>query len=865
MSDDTDHNIIEHLEGLDEKAEQHFQNCEIRSAIRVAKESTRMAKSHQLAIAYMRGLFDQMRFGHGILDPQSTREVSVELVMLLQDEDQARRIQPALDEGHYHWLCSWMTSCAYDNLAEATGTISGYNSPGMHDCINDGIQVCRQTGKLECIKCFREYASDVYQACDDFEMVRHQCQSLLQYNPQNEDDKDRRWSGHHKLGKVLLLEGRVERAIEELNRALELSQAENVYLKRRAKLLVAATLDEAQLLNDKTRFDWDSVKDELPEAGEWPYFELLQAENKALAAVLNKDFESAIELLTEWDRRLTEQNCLKDWFEIRLRLIAAYSGSDQQKRADALAKGLEAKAHESQDYLTLRRLAKLRSEQKETSPIAGLGSETSESASIPKIVNTNSNGADSTPTETVEDDEVTPLGEFIASAMQRMMETEESESRDELLEEFLAINPSEIEDPRDAAYLVHTSQFLVQGTEQAKRVWEWARKMIDRFPDDAKTISVVAAIGHYFRSADPTEFEDITTEQLTKWFQLSASLNLDDPQNFARAARFHYDEGNSGEAERCYSRAFRLTRTDPMIVIPLADLYRETDRPRDALAVLDLSLREGCEQQEVAWEAGMAALQLEQFDSLLTYMDRFLELGEPQPWAQYYRALALWHQGKWEQSLDAIEQEKSFEIPGTFHLDVLNLCSLVKLNRNQEASELFARLMAVPFPSVDYLSINGLVRLLGQLWTTFQDKSENDAERQQLEHRLIVSGLMPDEYFDKRRTNSGETEPVFFYRIQIRQPLDESWEQFEGCLYGQTDWTEYQSDWGVLAGNEEDAVNFVLDLQSRCFHLPAEVVDVDTDEQEYRDFPGIAWQGMRWSTQDGGGQLDDELFSELDE
>src|SRR6056297_1026842 len=140
--------IQQQLEELDQKSEECFQKCQIRSAIRIAKEATRLAKSHALATHYMRGLFDQMRFGHGTLEPAATREASVELVLLLEDEEQARRIEPNLDEGHYHWLCSWMSTCAYDNLAEATGMMSGFNSAGMHECINEGIQVCRQTGKL---------------------------------------------------------------------------------------------------------------------------------------------------------------------------------------------------------------------------------------------------------------------------------------------------------------------------------------------------------------------------------------------------------------------------------------------------------------------------------------------------------------------------------------------------------------------------------------------------------------------------------------------------------------------------------------------------------------------------------------------
>ena len=133
MTDDLDPQQADaDLERLDEKSEQLFQEGRLQSGLRIARESTRQAKSHQRVIHYMRGLFNQMRFGHGLLEPRIAADASVELVALLNDEEHARKVQPDLDEGEYEWVCSWMTSCAYDNLAEATGMMSGYNSEGMH-------------------------------------------------------------------------------------------------------------------------------------------------------------------------------------------------------------------------------------------------------------------------------------------------------------------------------------------------------------------------------------------------------------------------------------------------------------------------------------------------------------------------------------------------------------------------------------------------------------------------------------------------------------------------------------------------------------------------------------------------------------
>ncbi|TWT47136.1 hypothetical protein KOR42_41340 [Thalassoglobus neptunius] len=888
MTDDIN-DIVKQIETQDQKSEEHFQNCQIRTAMRTAKETTRLAKTHQLAIHYMRGLFDQMRFGHGLLDPQATRDVSVELVLLLEDEEAARRIEPSLDQGHYNWVCSWMSSCAYDNLAEATGMMSGYNSPGMHECISEGIQICRQTGKMECVKCFREYASDVYLASEDFAMVRHQCQSLLEYRKGSNDNKDRRWSGHHKLAKVLLLEGRVDRALEELKVALELAGEEDVYLKRRSKLLVQATRDEALLLAGQPRQLRAESSELIPPPGEWPFLELQLAVADSLEALMEGNVSKAIEILTGWDRKLTEQNCLKDWFEVRLRLISAYLISQNEKRASALAKGLEAKAHESQDYLTVSRMAELFDHPESKNPTASLWLESDHqrSQSVDSVTSSEaesqsvqqddqsenqtdeasaSSAESSGESDSAPDDTDTPLSDFISDAMLRLRESEDPAIREQLLEDFLAHDPNEISAPMDAAYLVHLSQFLVQGPDQARRVWQWALGILDEFPDHAKTLSVVATLGHYFRTADPANFNDILPDQLMDWFELSTKLDLNDAQNYARAGRFYAEEGFAGESERCFSRAFRLNRLDASVVIPLADQYRDSDRPRDALAVLDLSLREGADDQSIAWEAAMTSLQLEQFDSMLTYLDRFLELGEAQTWTHYYRAVALLHQGKHEESLKELDFELQHDPPGDFHLDLIRLCNLIALARHGEVNALFEAVLDRKLSEVNYLSANGLSRLMNQLWKTVIDAPDDYPQQQRLEDRLLVAGLIPEDYFDRIRMNTGERTNVQLYRAHVHQPLSESWADSPACLVGQQEWNDYETDWGVLAENEEQAVNLILTYQSKCSDLPAQIVDIESDEQEYLDHPGIVWQGARWSTADLNDlEMDDLPEDEIDE
>lgn len=852
--DNTD-GIDRQLELLSERSEQLFLECRLQSALRVAQEARRTAKTHGRVVNYMHALFDTMRFGHGLLDPQMTREAAVELIMLLQDEEQARRIQPDLDEGQYQWTCAWMSSCAYDNLAESTGMMSGYNSPGMHECINEGIQVCRQTGKTECIQCFREYAADVYLAGDDLPMVQHQCQLLLDYR-EEEESRDRRWTAHEKLAWIYLMEGRLQKARSELEASLEVCQSEKVYNRLGARSLLTTALQEVQLLlGEEVDIETSPLGDDFP-MDEFPHLELDRAKVKALHHSVAGEFDQAIAILTDLDRRLTESKCLKDWFEVRLRLIAAYLMSGNRKRAEALSRGLEARALEAQDHFTVRRWKRLMHPETIVSPIPLLAPADSGPFGSGII----EEGADSTEEPSASltewddegDDEIveakTPLSEALTEYMQRIMASAEDESaKREILNSLLSHAPEDVVEAGDGAYLVHLSRYVVQGTEDAERVWEWATRMRKRFPEDAVMLSVVASLGQFFRNADAETFENrISVTELEQWVRLSLTLNPNHPRNFARAGAFFLEIGLPGDAEQCFARSFRLDRTDGSVAHQLADIYRETERPRDALAVLDLCLRKGTTDANVAWEAAMTALQLSQFDMLLTYLNRYRELaGKAQAWFHYYRGLALFRLGKHEECLQELEEELKYNPPGQMHLHVIRVCALDQLGRTNEARSELEEFLKLRFVDVDYLSLHGLVRLAETLCDTIQEWTESDPLRRRTVLRLLKAGLISDDYLQTIREKRTESGGVKFFRVQVRQPLDESWPHSEGCLSGQQDWDEYLIDWGVLAKTEEDAVRYVMELQNECESAAAEVVQIDAGEENFRERPGVVWQGYR--------------------
>src|SRR5262245_61977782 len=360
-----DDNVEQHVRDLRQRGGDFLDTCKLQSAFRVYNEVARVAKSEQRLIPYLHGVFHQMDIALSLMEPTRTREFALELIALLESEEHARKLQPDFPETEYEYTVNWMTACAYENLAEATGRTDGYNSEGMHGCITDGIDVCRRTGKLACVRCFREYATEVYTAADDLAMALHHSRSIAGHQGPWSNRGDRRWLGVKNEAWLLLLSGQVEPAVEAMRRALPLTQEEEVGVKGQARLEVLADLEQALVLAGQL----DPARPEpshrstsptdpnqpLPK-GEWPWLDFRHAMIDALRASCRGDHGEAQKILTHWDRWLTERKHLSDWFEVRTRLVAAHKLAGQNDRADALAKQLGERAHKARDWLTLRRL-----------------------------------------------------------------------------------------------------------------------------------------------------------------------------------------------------------------------------------------------------------------------------------------------------------------------------------------------------------------------------------------------------------------------------------------------------------------------------------------------------------------------------
>ncbi len=876
--------IDQQLRELQEQAGELIPQCRFASSSRMYGELRRRGRVEHRAQAYVMGTFFQMDQAQYLLDFQTMRERAVELIALLEDEEQLRQIQSDFPREEYEYLVYSMSSCAYENLAEATGQLEGYNSEGMHACIADGLQICRRTGKTGCVSCFREYACDVYLSADDSDIAGHQCRLVMEQDGGWSDRGDRRWLATSKLAWLEALHGRFDDALVTIEKALEFTNGEAVSLKYESRVRTLLIRDSIRLAGGlDPLLHSDAAFAEMPSADECPVFENALDLNKALFAVQQQNWEEASQILTKWDQRLQKCNGTHLWFETRLRLIALKRLSGDTKQAEALARQLEQRARTANDYLTLRRLQHLM-DSDQPSPLAVASSPRRSTSSVASAVD--STATDSTFAGTEADTAVlesvspaappAPLAAEVTELRNRMTELMEDPSEEKfntLRADVLAFDTSIVTHHEDASGILHLMEYLVGSGDDGEEIWKWANALAANHRNQSVVLSLLGTLGDALRnSGNEVLAEKITPERTEQLFRKSMELDPSKARNFLRAGDHFAAQDNNGEAERCFARAFRLDRTDGNIVRRLADLYNNTDRPRDALHVLDVSLRDGSDDAQVAFDAAMLAFRLKQYDATLTYLEKFEELVGDNIWTNYYRGVCYYEQGDYPKALECIDREEKLAESTGWHLELMRAVTKIRLNDLVGAQPHLDVAMSTPFQEVDFLSPTGLMELMQRLAVVADEVLQDQPLVARIEARLLRSGLMPESWFQWQResTDAKPVENVRLYRCLVHQPLDETWSANPDRLSDQEAWTSYITEWGVLAETEEQARETALKYQAMCSELPATVQEVLAGDETYSDVPGPVWQGARYSLSDDDDfgdedlEFDDNEFDEAD-
>lgn len=887
MSDSPDGSPDDRLRDLFARQAEFRDKCWYRSAQRLSREIRQFAKSEGLVVPYLHACHQLMNTAQSLLDPQFGSEVAIEAIAVLESEERARLIQPDLPEDRYHYTVQWMSACSYDNLAKHVATREGYNSDGVHDCITDGIQVCRRTGKLECINCFREYATDVYRASDDLEMALHHARAVEQTQaPRDaESGNDRRWVGAKDQIELQLLLGQLDAAYDAGQRALALHS--KYHSPFDAKLDMQREMEV--ILRLSGRFDEHAalmvahdispnLGTDIP-SGEAPLFEVENAEMQALRLCCEGQYAAAAEVLTKFDQLLQARNCTANWFEIRLRLIACYLLAKDQKRVERLANQLLERAKTARDWLTLRRLRGLLSGSVAVSPIptvadlklgpfarvarssgfdaAALSSAVAHSA-VERTLEPTTAANDSvdesvaaTGDDLSEEDVAPEFLERLSQWFDRVMgQTRASTAAWDVSLEMMAIKPSDVRNAAEAGHLIHTLHIIAPMCGLGVDALRWALPFLDVFPNDSTLVNVVASLGMTARDSAATEKPAIDPEtvipaqRLHELFRRSLDLDPERPNNFTRAGQFYLSIGQIGDAERCFARASRLDRNNTLAARRLAEIYAQTDRNQDALNVLDLCIREGTTDAQVFWSAGMTALNAQQFQLVASYLQRYEELAPGEPWIYYYLALAYLETGRPEDAMAALEVEAQRNPDTPFSLHAMRACvaaligDLASLRRHLQA------VLAVPLATVDYLTITGTSRLFVRLYEAVRKLPVDDETRLQVEQRGLECGLAPDSYFEAVRNSEAVQNDLNYYVCQFEQPLGDDWRTHPGCLANEVEYRSYLAKWGVIAPDAILAERIALGWQVRCHSLTPLLVSVELHSTELRERVGIAWQGI---------------------
>ena len=535
------------------------------------------------------------------------------------------------------------------------------------------------------------------------------------------------------------------------------------------------------------------------------------------------------------------------WFEVRLRLIAIKLLAGEKRQADRLAEQLQQRASTANDWLTIRRLTALQDPDLPTSPLAPFAREivatptTSDGVATFSYMKTEEEAADDGSLVTPHRERLLEIGAMFEAINEETV----SEDLVRIRQAIRSIDTSTVDHDTDACALLHMMGYAMGEGEEAPEIWAWANQLSKNFQENPAVLSMLGDLGNRLRFGPNEEFgATITSDRLEPLFRKAIQLKDAKSGTFMRAGDHFMSEQNLGEAERCYARSFRLKRNLGEVAIKLASLYRETDRLRDALHVLDVCLREGADIPQVAWEAGLTAFTLKRYEVMLTYLDRYKAAVGDQLWIDYYRATGLLERGEPEAALEAIDHEQELVGESALHLSIIRGCALAALNQIEAAEQEFEEALTTPLATVDYLSAPGIASLLVRALDVSQKHLADTPFATRFEDRLLESYLAPEELFQAIRERQKPTD-VTFYQLLVRQPLDENWMAFLGRMAHEDEADSYLGSWGVLAEDEEAAQKMVLQWQRRCYPLDAEIVEISGNDDTFSESPGIVWQGQR--------------------
>jgi tetratricopeptide (TPR) repeat protein len=818
------------------------------SAMRLAQEMARIAQAHGRLNYYIQAKFQVLNNSEDNLESFAGQDAGLEALALLENRERAVKFQGDFDEEQYQAL-QWMVVPIYHLYANAAGRINGYNSKGLQQCISDGMEVCQRTGSPY-ITSFREFAFDVMLAADDFDMAIHHAKvSATTKIPSQQ--QDRRWAGAKDLMTAWLSVGHFPEALKayELARELEGTWSFPELAKRTARHSLQTILAMTGRLDEMAKHfpEAESVS-EVP-ASESPCASMQDTLAEAVVAGAQGDFEKSIALLTPVDRMLSERKLLGYWFDVRCRMVALHLLKGDNAVAQRLAKPLSQKAQDARDYMTQSRLAYMFSPGARVTPLGGAGPVSNGPWAAPeahavqgikgetRVQEQGAAGdaggpdeAQATPDAILE--EVAKIGEGIP---------EGEEYGRQLAAKVLALDPAQVKSPESAIALLSLFSSIAGEAPDVKKMWAWASQMVQKFPKNAVILSMTADVGRRLLGREDAQgVSGLSRETLEPMIKSSLLLGDKEAGNFFRAGIFWFSMGDRSEAEHCLARAFRLDRSNSDLANVLAQVYMENGQKADALAVLELCIRENGADATMYVSTAALAMELERWQLAHTCMLKVKELAPEDQLTEYGLGVACLGLGRFEEALAAADVEAE-RFGMSLPVNSVRAPALAKLGRFKESREALKWMQDVDLTTADEGVIYRLKAAYERAWPAVDALAADDSLRRDVFMRVLGLGMAPNSAFEwMRQRQEGESD-VSLFVCALRQPLDENWPSHASCLPGREEWTQYMVAYGVLAENEDQAVEMALSLQRLCYELEPEVLSL-SGEGRFKDKAGVVWQ-----------------------
>jgi len=285
---------------------------------------------------------------------------AIETLMILEDEDQARRIQGELSLELFQEQRRHNAPFAYQMLLDAEGEINGFHSEEVRKLIGEGRQVCRHLGCSTAQREFAAFMIDYHIEAGNMEDALSVASGLYHNNQQDILDTLTDCLIGKKLSQIHLLLGNPVAASKVAEDCYQRLPDNPLHPGGRLPFLVQWLI--CRWLLDDGEGKFLPVASELLDPDHFPYatgsqdhFHWDLASSWLLA--ISGSLPQSTQLLQYWDSRLQSPTPNSGWLEVRLRLIANHLAMKKLDDAKTLTASARSFANLCDNQFALKRVA----------------------------------------------------------------------------------------------------------------------------------------------------------------------------------------------------------------------------------------------------------------------------------------------------------------------------------------------------------------------------------------------------------------------------------------------------------------------------------------------------------------------------